>query len=129
MSGWRGARPRRLPPPCVAARASGAWASWKASPSAGREWRRNDTQTFDEPRLESDAALAGEVCQVTGAAQQALHLARPVFLLDVDEGLEFAQVMSIAQGVQHARDRVVGLPVVMHDGAIDRRFASSRASR
>jgi hypothetical protein len=32
----------------------------------------------------------------SGAAQQALHAARPVFLLDVDEGLKFAQVMSVA---------------------------------
>jgi hypothetical protein len=31
--------------------------------------------------------------------------------------LKFAQVMSVAQGVQHARHSVVGLPVVMqaHD--------------
>ena len=56
---------------------------------------------------------------MTGAAQQALHLARPVFLLDLDQRLEFAQVMGVAQGVQHALHRVVGLPVVMHDDADD----------
>jgi hypothetical protein len=68
-------------------------------------------------RVESNAALAGEVCGVTGAAQQLLHLARPVFLLDLDQGLEFTQVMGVAQGMKHARHRVVGLPVVMqaHD--------------
>jgi hypothetical protein len=38
---------------------------------------------------------------VTGAAQQPLHLARPLFFLDFDERLQFAQMMSIAQGVQH----------------------------
>jgi len=39
---------------------------------------------------------------MTGAAQQPLHFARPVFLLDFHESLQFAQVMNIAQGVQHA---------------------------
>jgi hypothetical protein len=33
---------------------------------------------------------------VAGAAQQLVHLARPGFLLDVDQGFEFAQVMGIA---------------------------------
>ena len=70
-------------------------------------------------RVEGNTALARQVRQVTGAAQQALHAARPVFLLDVDEGLKFAQVMSVTQGVQHARHGVVGLPVVMHDRADD----------
>ena len=68
-------------------------------------------------RVESNPALAGEVCGVTGAAQQLLHLARPVFLFDLDQGLEFTQVMGVAQGMRHARHRVIGLPVVMqaHD--------------
>jgi hypothetical protein len=59
--------------------------------------------------VESNPTLAGEVCGVTGAAQELLHLARPVFLLDLDQGLEFAQVMGIAQGMKHARHRVIGL--------------------
>src|SRR5580658_5430068 len=37
-------------------------------------------------RVEGNTALARQVRQVTGAAQQALHAARPVFFLDVDEG-------------------------------------------
>ena len=56
---------------------------------------------------------------MTGAAQQALHAARPVFLLDLDQRRKFAHVIGVAQRVQHARHGVVGLPVVMHDGADD----------
>jgi hypothetical protein len=50
---------------------------------------------------------------VTGAAQQPLHLARPRFFLDFDESLQFAQMMSIAQGMQHAFYRVIGLPMIV----------------
>jgi hypothetical protein len=39
-------------------------------------------------------ATAREVDRVSGPAEQPGHLARPVFLLDVDEGLEFAQMRS-----------------------------------
>jgi len=67
----------------------------------------------DQAGLQRAAALACEVGGVTTAAQQLLHLARPVFLLDVDQGLEFAQVMGVAQGMTHVRHRVIGLPVVM----------------
>ena len=56
---------------------------------------------------------------MTGAAQHPLHFARPVFFLDFDESLQFAQVMGVAQGVQHARHRVVGLPVIVDDDAGD----------
>jgi hypothetical protein len=50
---------------------------------------------------------------VTGAAQQPLHLARPLFFLDFDERLQFAQMMSIAQGVQHTFYRVIWLPMIV----------------
>ena len=42
-----------------------------------------------------------EIRRVTGAPQYLLHFARPVFFLDFDESLQFAQVMGVAQGVQH----------------------------
>ena len=56
---------------------------------------------------------------MTGTAQQPLHLSRPVFLLDFDESLQFAKMMSVAQGVQHPLHRVVGLPVIVDDNAGD----------
>ena len=76
-------------------------------------------ETFDEPRLHSNAAFSRSVRGVTGAAQQPLHLARPLFFLDFDESLELAQVMGIAQGMQHALHRVIGLPVIVNDDAGD----------
>jgi len=56
----------------------------------------------DHARFERDAALACEVDGMASASQQPVHLTRPGFLLDVDQGLEFAQMMGIAQGVKHA---------------------------
>ena len=52
-------------------------------------------------------------------AQQALHLARPVFFLDLNQRLEFTQVMRIAQRVQHALQGIIRPPVVMDDNADD----------
>jgi hypothetical protein len=54
---------------------------------------------------------------VAGPAQQPLHPPRPVFLLDLDQRLQFAQVVGVAQRVQHALQRVVRMPVVVHDNA------------
>src|ERR1035437_1156989 len=76
-------------------------------------------EAFEHAGLERDAAVARAVGHPRGAAQQPLHLACPVFLLDVDQGLEFAQVMGIAESMEHSRHRIVGLPVVVHDRADD----------
>ena len=46
---------------------------------------------------------------------------RPVFLLDLHQRLQLAQMVRVAQRVQHTGHRVVGLPVVMHDNAGDLR--------
>ena len=56
---------------------------------------------------------------MTGAAQQALHLARPIFFLDFDQRLQFAQVMGIAKRMQHALHRIVWLPVIVNDNSDD----------
>lgn len=56
---------------------------------------------------------------MAGTAQQAPHLARPVFFLDLDQRLQFTQMMHVARRVQRAVQRVVGLPVVVHDNASD----------
>src|SRR3954447_17336112 len=71
----------------------------------------------DQGRLERHAPVAREVGGVAGAAQQALHPARPVLLLDLDQRLEFPQVVRVAQRMQYACQRVVRLPVIMHDDA------------
>ena len=65
------------------------------------------------------APVAREVGGVAGAAQQALHPACPVLLLDLDQCLEFPQMVGVAQRMQYAFQRVVGLPMVMHDNAGD----------
>ena len=68
----------------------------------------------NEARFERPLFLAGEVYGVAGPAQQDLHPARPVLLVDVDECLQFAQMMRVAQRMTYAPHGVVGLPVVMH---------------
>jgi hypothetical protein len=70
-------------------------------------------ETFDEPRSQRNAPFSCSIRDVTGAAQQPLHLARPLFFLDFDERLQFAQMMSIAQGVQHTFYRVIWLPMIV----------------
>ena len=72
----------------------------------------------DQRRLQRRASLACEICRVTGASQESLHFARPT-LSRSDESLQLAQVMGVAQGVQHAWHRVIGLPVIMDDDAGD----------
>jgi hypothetical protein len=76
------------------------------------------------PTDEIDEALTGGLlfgpCQVfgmAGAAEQNLHLPRPVLVFDLDQRLQFAQVMSVAQCVHHVLYGVAGLPVVMNHNA------------
>src|ERR1019366_3299568 len=78
-------------------------------------------KTFDESRLQSNAPFSGDIHRVTGAPQQPLHLARPVFPLYFDESLQFAKMMSVTQGVQHALHRVVRFPVIVNNDAFDMR--------
>src|SRR3954454_19891071 len=88
-----------------------AGASWRSPPSlaaavgcrCGKRWLvlverepLGDDDVIAAPELvdkagfERHAAVPGEMGGVTGAAQQALHPVRPLFLLDVDQRLEFA---------------------------------------
>ncbi len=71
----------------------------------------------DQRRRERSLAPSCQVGGVAGALQQALHVARPVLLFDVDQRLQLAQVVRIAERVQHAGQRVVRLPMIMHDDA------------
>src|ERR1700738_3971423 len=73
----------------------------------------------DQSRFERNATLAGEIDGVTGPTQQDLHLARPVLVIELDQRLQFPQMMSVAQGMQHVLHHVVRLPVVMHHDAND----------
>ena len=57
----------------------------------------------DQRRLRRPSSFACEICRVTGAAQEPLHFARPLLFLHLDERLQLAHVMGVAQGVQHAR--------------------------
>ena len=73
----------------------------------------------DQRRLRRPSSFACEIRRVTGAAQEQLQFARPLLFLDLDERLQLAQVMGVAQGVQHARHGVIGLPVIVDDDAGD----------
>ena len=63
------------------------------------------------------------------ALKEAVHALCPVFLLDVDQGLEFAQVMGVAGAVAHALEGEVGGVIVMDEDAFEVLFdiAASRA--
>ena len=54
---------------------------------------------------------------MTGSPQHMLHLPRPVFFLDFDQCLKFAQIVRIAQRVQNAFQRMVPLPMIVDDDA------------
>ena len=74
---------------------------------------------LDEPGRQRHALFAREVRRVTGPAQQALHLARPVLFFDLNQRLKFAQVVRVAQCVQNAFQRVVRFPMIVDDDAQD----------
>ena len=61
----------------------------------------------DQARLERHTLLTCKIGRVACAAQQALHLARPVFLFDLDQRLQLTQMVGIAQSVQHAGHLVI----------------------
>ena len=65
------------------------------------------------------AVLTGEAGSSVGALKEPMHPLCPVFLLDVDQGLEFAQVMSVAGPVAYALEREVGGVIVMDDDALE----------
>ena len=73
----------------------------------------------DQSRLQRHVLRACEVHRMAGPAQQPLHPARPVLLLDLDQRLQFAQMVRVAQRMQHAFQRVVGMPMVVHDDAAE----------
>src|SRR5208337_2060875 len=54
-------------------------------------------ETRDQARLQRKLPFSGESGRMTGAAQQALHFARPILLLDFDERFEFAKMVRVAQ--------------------------------
>ena len=75
------------------------------------------------------AVLTGEAGSPVCALKEAVHALCPVFLLDVDQGLEFAQVMGVAGAVAHALEGEVGGVIVMDEDAFEVLFdiAASRA--
>jgi hypothetical protein len=75
-------------------------------------------ELIDKAGVERHAAVPGEMGGMTGAAGAASGAPT----LPSRCRLEFAQVMGVAQGMQHPFQRVVGLPVVMHDDAHNSRL-------
>ena len=75
------------------------------------------------------AVLTGEAGGPVCALKEAVHALCPVFLLDVDQGLEFAQVMGVAGAVAHALEGELGGVIVMDEDAFEVLFdiAASRA--
>ena len=65
------------------------------------------------------AVLTGEAGSPVCALKEAVHALCPVFLLDVDQGLEFAQVMGVAGAVAHALEGEVGGVIVMDEDAFE----------
>ena len=91
---------------------------WKAEPF-GDDGIVTSLDQGDQRRLRRPSSFACEIRRVTGAAQEPLHFARPLLFLDLDERLQLAQVMGVAQGVQRARHGVIGLPVIVDNDAGD----------
>ena len=61
------------------------------------------------------AVLTGEAGSPVCALKEAVHALCPVFLLDVDQGLEFAQAMGVAGTVARALEGEVGAVIVMDE--------------
>ena len=66
-------------------------------------WSRMRAQAPRDPGHQGGgrvaAVLTGEAGSPVCALKEAVHALCPVFLLDVDQGLEFAQVMGVAGAV------------------------------
>ena len=73
----------------------------------------------DETGRQCRGLFARDVGRVTGPPQQTLHFTRPVFFLDFDQCLNFAQVVRVAQRVQNAFQGLVRLPMVVYDDPQD----------
>ena len=67
--------------------------------------------------FERHTAVTRAIDKVAGVAQQAPHVGSPGFVFDLDQRFEFAQMVRVAQRVQHAGERIVRLPVIVHNDA------------
>ena len=63
--------------------------------AVGEDRVETSLDQHDETRPHGYALLAREVGRMAGAPQQTLHLARPVLSLDLDQRLQFAQVVAL----------------------------------
>jgi hypothetical protein len=105
MPGPAAWRLRPLRPLGAASGRSGPWVSRKAVPRPEGIIAAIDER--HQARLERLPRFAREVDRVVCAAEQPAHLCGLVLLLDVDQGLKFAQMMGIARDMIHARDGVI----------------------
>src|SRR4051812_16876450 len=117
----RGGRPRCLPSPPAQAKAG--CASWNARPSA-RIVSYHRSNSAIRPGFNGTPRSRARLL-----AWQARRSRRPVLLFDLDQRLQFPQLMRVAQRMPHAGHRVVRLPVVMHDNADDVRQQAAALGR
>jgi hypothetical protein len=61
--------------------------------------------------------------------QDIAHLPGPRLLLDLDQGLELAQMMGVAERVRDAGQRVIGFEMIVNDDAAFEPFPPRRVSR
>ena len=64
------------------------------------------------------AARPGLTNQLVGRAQHGVHHPGPRLALDLDERLQFAQMVSVAQGMQGAAQGIVRLEMIVDDDAL-----------
>ena len=91
VSGAMGARPRA---PIALAR--GGWFRWKASPRRTMALVAFDQGAQNGRRQRRRAFGDGGADAFVGLEEKIAHLPGPLLLVDVDQGLEFAQMMGVA---------------------------------
>ena len=72
-------------------------------------------QPGQKPGAQAPLLRPGQIGSVTGLPQKARHRPRPRLLLNVDERLEFPQMMRVTQRVGHADHGQIWPPEIMDD--------------
>ena len=74
-----------------------------------------DQRSQNERRQRRSALDVGAADGCVGLDEKVAHLPGPLLFVDVDQGLEFAQVMGVAQRVPDAGQRAIGFEVIVDD--------------
>src|SRR3954468_20630125 len=91
----RGGRPRRRLP-SLAVRGGQPGLGVMKGQTLGDDGVVASSDQIDQGGLQRCVPVPGQMGGMAGAPQQAPHPVRPVLLLDLDQGLEFAQMVSVA---------------------------------